>query len=117
MGELVHWKPVFLEALRNSPNVKAACRAADIARSLAYREKAADPAFGEAWDDAIADAVDDLEEAAFHRARTESDTLAIFLLKSHRRDVYGEKPAGQGDQLTDAINRLIETAKGDPQPG
>lgn len=85
---LKSWKQVFLAALAESPNVSRAARAADVDRSHAYECRESDPAFARAWDDAIRSSVDDVEEAAFARARMESDTLAIFLLKCHRPEVY-----------------------------
>jgi hypothetical protein len=85
---LQNWKALFLESLRQSPNVSRACRVGDVSRVHAYETRAADPEFAAAWDEILAGSVDDVEEAAFVRARTESDTLAIFLLKCHRPEVY-----------------------------
>lgn len=85
------WQERFLAALEKSPNVSKACRAAGVSRGHAYREKEEDPEFGTAWDDRLEAALDALEEAAHRRARKDSDTLCIFLLKSHRPAVYQEK--------------------------
>lgn len=89
---LQNWKSAFLDALRASPNVARAARCADVDRAHAYETRKVDPAFASAWDDVLAAAVDDVEEAAFKRARIESDTLAIFLLKCHRPEVYRDRP-------------------------
>jgi hypothetical protein len=85
---LQDWKAKFLSELSLSPNVARAARAVGVARSHAYAEKQVDAEFSQAWDDVLAEAVDDVESAVFTRARTESDTLAIFLLKSHRPETY-----------------------------
>lgn len=103
-----HWTPAFLAALSQSPNVSAACRAAGIARSAAYELRAADPEFASAWQDAIDQSTDLLvgemyrravhgtEKPVFYlgaecgRVREYSDTLAMFLAKSHRPEVYRE---------------------------
>ncbi|HWP59558.1 MAG TPA: hypothetical protein VNL14_16820 [Candidatus Acidoferrales bacterium] len=37
------------------------------------------------------DALDILEGEGMKRARATSDTLLIFFLKSHRREIYGEQ--------------------------
>lgn len=101
-------KQRFLEALRKAPHITAAARAAGWHRSWAYRERAADPEFAAAWDDALEEAIDLCEEEAHRRAfkgtvrpvfqggvrvgsvREYSDTLAIFMLKAHRPERYRE---------------------------
>lgn len=103
------WKPDFLEALRDTANVSRSAKVAGVARSMAYRERKASEWFAKAWDDAIEEGVDYLEEEARRRAfegtqkpvyqggvkvgavREFSDTLMIFLLKGRRREVYGER--------------------------
>lgn len=84
------WKDAFIRLLAASPNVTSAAKGAGVSRSLAYLHRGEDPAFAARWDDAIGQSLDRLEEAAFRRAEETSDTLAIFLLKSHRPDVYRE---------------------------
>lgn len=103
------WAPTFLEALATCPNVSAAAKAAGINRQYAYEARDADPAFAAAWQDAIEQSTDSLVGEMYRRAihGTEkpvyqggmlvgtvteySDTLAIFLAKSHRREVYGDR--------------------------
>ena len=102
------WKPRFLAALIQSPNIAGAAKAAGIVRTSAYAARAADPAFAAAWEDALAQAIDTAEGELFRRAVTgtqkpitvagkreviteHSDVLLIFLLKSHRRSIYGER--------------------------
>jgi len=96
----------FLAVLAQCCNVGRACAAVQIDRSTAYvwREKDAD--FARAWDKALAVGVSALEDEAHRRAfegvdepvfyqgescgavRKYSDTLAIFLLKSHNPEKY-----------------------------
>lgn len=100
---------MLLHALEEMPNVSRACRMAGISRVHAYRVKNDDEEFAEAWGVAIDIGLAGLEESCFKRARdgvTErrykdgevvyervvySDTLAIFMLKAHKPDVYTEK--------------------------
>lgn len=83
------WADKFLSALVLQPNVSLASDAAGIDRTTAYAWRHKSPEFARAWDDALARSVDKLEASAFRRAE-ESDTLTIFLLKSHRPEVYRE---------------------------
>jgi len=87
-----NWRPRFIEVLRNSGNVRASCTAAGVSRAGAYRARSTSAAFAASWDEALADAVDTLEAAAWTRARAgTSDGLLMWLLKAHRRDFYGDK--------------------------
>lgn len=81
----------FLRALSEGLHVCEAVRRAGVSRSTVYNWKNEDPAFAEAWDDAKEEYVDRLEVEATRRALAGSDTLLIFLLKSHRPDVYSER--------------------------
>jgi hypothetical protein len=84
------WAPRFLEVLRECPDVSKAAAAVGIQRSTAYRRRQADEDFALAWSDAHAVSLDELEAALFRRAKDTDTTAAIFLLKSHRPDIYRE---------------------------
>lgn len=99
----------FLRELRKRANVTSAAKKAKIGRRTAYEWHTTDEDFAKAWDDALEEAMDGLEEAAWTRAKdghqrpvfqggqhvgdvTEySDTLMITLLKAHRPDKYRER--------------------------
>lgn len=107
------WRPLFLNALRNSGNIRAACQASNIDRSTAYRARERSAEFAAAWDEALEEAIDTLEAAAWQRARDGvvrrepimyqgrkvgekviveySDTVLIQLLKAHRPEKYRER--------------------------
>lgn len=98
----------FLAALAQGDSVAGACRASGIARRTAYRWRVGDDDFLEAWEDAIDEGTDLLEDEARRRAvegveqpvmyqgkqvatvRKHSDPLLIFLLKGRRPEVFGE---------------------------
>ena len=79
-----------MAALRESANVRAACVAAGVVRSTAYKWREEDADFAAEWDAALEDACDLLESTAWQRAHESSDTLLIFLLKAHRPEKYRE---------------------------
>lgn len=102
-------KEAFLRTLRATANVSEACKVAGLGRTTAYVHRKKDEAFAEAWDDAVDEGLDVAEGELYRRAvegvdkpvfyagaecgsiRTYSDSLLIFLLKSKRSSVYGEK--------------------------
>jgi AcrR family transcriptional regulator len=101
-------KACFLEALARTGNVTASCESAGLPRETAYYWKSRDPVFSEAWDEALERGLDALEDEVMRRAkdgvvetvfyqgravgerRRYSDPLAMFILKSRRRHVWGE---------------------------
>jgi hypothetical protein len=102
------WKPVFLQALSVLPVIVTACRKAGISRAVAYREKDKDKTFRDAWKEAMEDGLD-LTLASLHkRAREKSDLAAIFILKAHRRETYGDKVehlgAGENNEIEIKLN-------------
>lgn len=93
------WQRAFLDGLAIAANVSLSCQAAGVSRQLVYTERKRNPAFAQQWDEALADAVDNLAAEAHRRAvegvertvyyqgdpvgteRVYSDTLLIYLLK------------------------------------
>jgi transposase-like protein len=81
----------ILEALRERPSFAAACRKARISRPTFYKWRREIPGFEERVIAARNEGLDALEDALATRGAKNDTTAAIFLLKSHRRDVYGDK--------------------------
>ena len=99
----------FLKALAETCNVTAAARQIGMSRRAMYDKRDADTEFAEAWDNAVEQGIDTLEfearrrayegvdEPVFHRGeecghvRRYSDTLLMFLLRSHRPEKYRER--------------------------
>lgn len=101
------WKPIFIDTLRTSACVWAACQVARIERSTAYRARDKDEKFRKAWNDALEDACDQLEYALRRRALAEDTTAAIFLLKAHRPEKFRETVR---QELTGANGGAIQIA-------
>jgi hypothetical protein len=114
-------KGIFLDMLRAGESVGSACRAASISRRTAYDWRDADALFGEAWQEALTEAIEEAEAEALRRGKAKSDLLLMFWLKAHKPDVYRDVqrtehtgPDG-GAIITDGTIRIIiESA---PQTG
>jgi len=99
-------RAAFLAVLAECCNVGRACAAVGITRVCAYEWREKDPAFANAWEQALKMGVSALEDEAHRRAfdgvdepvfhqgaqcatiKKYSDTLAIFLLKAHNPEKY-----------------------------
>lgn len=110
MGKDERWKRLFLDAFRESGIISQALMVAGISRGQLRTALDKDPEFLEAFHDAKADAIDSLETEAVRRAKDGSDQLLMFLLKSHRPEVYREnhKVEVSGHFEVDHRNLLME---------
>lgn len=99
-------KAAFLAAMRDGKSIAGSAAAAGIGRRTAYEWRDEDPVFAGAWDDAIEEGTDRLEDEAHRRAFEGttrlaqvgrdrvvevveySDTLTIFLLKGRRPEKF-----------------------------
>jgi hypothetical protein len=84
------WRAAFLETLTKTPSVSVAARAAGVSRSTVYDARDRDPAFGEQWDDALAQSIDALEAHGYVRAIRGDSQLTMFYLKAHKPQIYRE---------------------------
>lgn len=102
-------KAVIIAALAAGSTVLLAAQEAGVNKTTAYRWRESDEDFAQAWDEALEEGTDRLEQEALRRARDGvskpvfhkgsvvghvqeySDTLAIFLLKARRPEVYRER--------------------------
>ena len=102
------WKPLFLDTLRGTGNVRLAASNAGVARQVAYRARDSSPGFRADWDEAMEEARELLEAEARRRAavgvdepvfykgqvvgqiRKYSDNLLMFLLKAHWPEKFRE---------------------------
>ena len=102
------WKPLFLDTLRGTGNVRLAANNAGVARQVVYRARDSSATFRADWDEALEEARELLEAEARRRAaigvdepvfyqgqvvghiRKYSDNLLMFLLKAHWPEKFRE---------------------------
>lgn len=77
-------KTAFLAELGERGSVYHAAKAAGVGRRTVYNWREDDGDFAKAWDDAIEDCVDMVEESLFQRAKKQDTVAAIFFLKNNR---------------------------------
>ena len=85
-------KRKFCEALADGASPTKASRAIQIARSTAYYQRGIDPAFAEAWEEALERAAD-LHEDALHElsVKTKNVGAVIFQLKNRRPQKWQDR--------------------------
>lgn len=102
-------KARFLAELRETGSAALAAAAAGLTRAQVQAQRDADPAFAQAWADAMAEAVERAEAEVYRRAfrgvdrpvyyagqqvgivRDYSDSLAALYLKAHRPEAYRDR--------------------------
>jgi hypothetical protein len=84
------WRPVFLEAYGRLGIISGACKVAKVGRTNVYTERVRNPEFAEAWDEVEQHGIDEVELAARMNALAGNAPMQMFLLKTRRRELYGE---------------------------
>lgn len=117
----------FIAILRDTGNVSRAAREAGLATSGLYEHRKRNPTFAAQWEGAVAESLDDLEQAMIERARigvekpvyfrgeqvgavrSYSDALGMFMLKARRPEIYARlidaAPARAIEEMSDAEAR------------
>ena len=133
-GSKAKAREVFLAKLAAGYSVKAAVAESTMSRAWFYRERCDDPMFADAWDEALEEGTDALEDEALRRGRDGveepiitmgkvarddegnvltvkrySDGLLTLLLKARRPDKFKDRSAVESK--VDA--RLTSTAESD----
>lgn len=115
---------IFFDKLRETGNVTAATQAAGLDRSAVYRKRNSNKKFRQAWQEAMEEALDKLEAIVWEKAMGSNDNdqqstvksadekLAIFLLKAHRPEIFGDgklrkRPEGSGMDNSSARKKLL----------
>lgn len=84
-------RSLFVRELMRSPVVGTAARRAGLTRRMVYAERERNDEFRQAWDQAIAGAIDDVEEVLVEKAHG-GDLKAIeMVLKAHRPERYRDR--------------------------
>jgi len=111
------WRPGFLNAFKNSGNIRASCAAAGISRAEAYRVRDEDATFREQWDQAREDAIDTLEASAWQIARQPHGQYILWkLLQANRRALYGDRIGlGGGPDASGPIRLVVVYEEGPPE--
>ena len=122
----------FFAALSDGASVSQAARRANYGRASVYEWREADESFRAAWDEALEEGTDLLEDEAFRRAHDgvpkpifykgdridtvheHSDTLTIFLLKARRPDKFKERTAAtlDGGEKAVKVDLSLSTKSG-----
>ncbi|MEH3047460.1 hypothetical protein [Sphingomonas adhaesiva] len=133
------WTPArqvaFLRALRETGCVQAACRHVGLSTTSAYRVRQRIPAFGDAWDQALAFVAPVLERAALeravegwlepimykgevvaHRRRYSDAMLRLLLLREDARKVT-PPPGRRSDLRREAANALLKQLRAQARRG
>lgn len=85
------WEDKFITLLSANPSVALAARGSGISRTTVYNYRKQSVEFAQRWRKAKAEALELLEAEAWQRARKQSDTLMIFLLKAHKPNKYQDR--------------------------
>jgi hypothetical protein len=111
---LTRWHLKFIAALKQAPHVALACKAAGISRETAYKHRRDNPLFAAEWEAVLQESVDDLEAKAFELALRDNVPLIQFLLKAHRRNIYGDRTEHQHLLARKVIFMLPEKEEREP---
>jgi len=80
-----------LETLAAKQGAANAANAVGVTRKTVYNWRDAHPEFKDAFDDIQESITDELETTAVGKALAGDVTMLIFMLKSRRREIYGDK--------------------------
>ena len=112
----------FIAVMAKTANASAAARAAGMASSTAYRQRAKHDSFRAAWDEAREEALDGVEASLLRRGSegvekpiiyrgkkiatvtTYSDAAAMFILRGRRRAIFGNQRPAAAPSPTEATS-------------
>ena len=138
-------RQAFLEALAETASVSRAAELSGIGRARWYACRRRDPAFAAAWDEALDQGTDALEDEAVRRAlegvdkpvfrgneivghlREYSDRLLVLMLKARRPEKFKERGSGEvcatvtiegaRDELARRLDRLAAALSAEANEG
>lgn len=99
-------KKRFIEALTLNGTVFHAAQAAGVSRQTVYRWRQENPEFADLWEEAIENAVDEVESTIYQQAVGGNTLAAIFYLKAHR-PIYRDRLNIDIEQLRGEIEERM----------
>ena len=106
-------KKRFIEALTLNGTVYHAAKAAGVSRQTVYRWREEDAEFAGLWEEAIENAVDEVENTIYQQAVGGNTLAAIFYLKAHR-PIYRDRLNIDIEQLRGEIEERMEQLRENP---
>jgi hypothetical protein len=100
-------KKRFIKALTAQATVFHAAQAAGISRWTAYRWRDNDPAFAQAWNDALEDCGDIMESSVYQRGLAGDSILSMFWLKA-KRPAFRDKVAVDIPTIQNQVREFIQ---------
>lgn len=88
--DMRHLKPVFIEKLKERPNIGWAADQIGVARSTVYDWRNEDAQFANDWDQCFLTKADNVEENLFERAQRNDTVAAIFVSKAWKPERYNQ---------------------------
>lgn len=99
---------VFLKSLAEWPNIKAACEASGLSRSMTWRRRQKDPEFRERFEEAWALGIQAVEDHCIEQAK-KNHVLMIFMLKALNPEKYKERSESKSEVTLKAeVQHLVE---------
>ena len=108
---------LFLQTLAAKPIVGRAAKAAGVTVGACYAMRKRSEVFAAAWDEALIQGVDTLEDCAYDRAMDKSDKLLELLLKGLRPETYREKVDAMAAMRVNIVVDLVPFDSGGAEPG
>src|SRR5262245_39079821 len=112
------WKPRFLRLLRSWHGPVLAARKAGVNPRTAYKAREADPAFRDAWDEALERRREWLDLQVLKRGLAGSDRCLLAHARAHIPELYGKQdpPPSTAPKPVSVIKILLPAPKPPPVP-
>src|SRR5262245_25465527 len=112
------WKPRFLRLLRSWNGPVLAARKAGVHPATAYRARDADPAFRDAWEEALERRREWLDLQVLKRGLAGSDRCLLAHARAHIPELYGKKdpPPSTAPKPISVIKILLPAPAPKPAP-
>lgn len=96
-----------LDKLVENEGVARAAKAVGVSRKTVYNWRDAHPEFKDAFDDVQDSITDEIEKTGVAKALDGDVTMIIFMLKSRRREVYGDRTEHRHSDLDGGPLKIV----------